>query len=306
MAGLSEQEESINNFIDSLPTTGSDAAGEPAEETPVVAESDEIEDGSSVETDESAGSEQDSPDEQASASEESEDNHDYKKRFNDTRTRLNEERENNKRLEQRLQELEEKLTAQPEASSASEVPELPEDWKSQFKEKWEEDPEQATEYIADLIDQRTSKAIADAVAALKGEVQSVHTNELARQEEIMREKHDDYDDIINDHTIVAFKSDPELYGKWVANGRSAEEAYKIGLGVKDKKAFAEDPAALRKQLREEILAELEEEGEGTRPRRRRTLSGVNSQGSRNTPKKPGIPTPQQALMSVIPDHYKNG
>jgi len=282
---LSEQEEEIDNFIDSLAQNGTPSA-----------EPETVEDESAVATDEQSRTTQEPPSDEDSG--EGDDAHDYKKRFNDTRTRLNEERERNKALEQRLLSVDTQATAPTGEPDAG----IPDDWKREFSEKWEEDPEEATTYVAELIQQRTEAAITRAMSTVQSQVTAVQTENLARQEVELREQHSDYDEVINDFVVPEFKTNGQLAAEWRENGKSAAEAYEIGLKLKEQSEFRDNPDGLRERIREEVLAELKGEKGSSRTRARpRTLSGVNSQGGRRAPTDKTIPTPNQVLQSVIPD-----
>ncbi len=144
-----------------------------------------------------------------------------------TKQAVLDERRKRQELEKRLNELQERLTPAQQGAQQQEQP----------APSWWDSPE-------------------DAARALQAQVQmQVFESRVALSERMMREKHQDYDEVA---TLFAKRchSDPQITHQLMQHPFPAEYAYQLGQKIRLMDEIGQDPSAYREKLREDLRAEL--------------------------------------------------
>ena len=139
---------------------------------------------------------------------------------------------------QQLQEFQQTLLTQQQAAQPAEA---------------KPDPE--AEFYADPV-----KFIQSQTESFQTQMQEqMVTQRVAMSAELARAQFDDYDQVIESFKDAA-NENPALWDQMKAQANPALYAYKYGKAQTAAKAYQEDPEALRRQMRAEILEELKKEG----------------------------------------------
>lgn len=203
------------------------------------------------------------------------------KRRRDTESELTKERQARLDLEKRLKAIEEKgsketldkETQKREQEAVAAKDEAISKFKSQYLEKVKEgDTEAVVDAFTDLLQKihsvqnsptatNQSRVMEEYVKTPEGKAQVLRIVEAARLEqevEVIKEKYDDYDDVIQKF-VPAVNADPKLNKTWISKGKTAEAAYELGKELIEKEKIIADPDAWREAEREKIKQELAKE-----------------------------------------------
>jgi len=193
------------------------------------------------------------------------------KRRKDSQAAYNTEHQKRLELEQRLAELESKAN-QPEKATAP----TEEDLLDKYQDMFSEDPQEAIAMLARGLKEQQDLNRRELEQKLAQAQQDAYNAELIRQENAMRDQHEDYDAIVTEYLAPKMQEDPALAQQWRNNGGTASAAYNLGKTLKERDDYLSDPDSFRNKLKEELMAEIN----GGKPQVGETLQGINSQKAR--------------------------
>ena len=142
----------------------------------------------------------------------------------------------------------------------------------QAKEKWEDDPLTAMEFLAEGLATQNAAKTASVEEAVNKRFEELRQADMVRQETTARATHTDYDEVVNDGFITKLQSDAKTYAAWQERGGTAEAGYQLGKELKDFEDYTKDPEAFFKQ-REEARTGTETTTTSSEPT---SLSGIGS------------------------------
>lgn len=188
-----------------------------------------------------------------------------------------------------------------------------EDFLAEFRKRKEEDPVDAMEFAIERQSQVMSKQMAKLAKDNETLQDSIANERLKVQEDLMRDQHKDYDDVIDVFTPV-LKDNPAVMKKWQEAGGTAKAAYDIGLQIKEHEEFLKDPGAFKQKILDEANKSADGEGDDGdgngeadtgKTGNGSTLSKVNSKGSPPKSEKGYIPSdPIDGVLNEIEKEQK--